>query len=238
MTVRGEKGIDRLWRTPPASGQLHKAAPIDSGRVMMMASNMAHLCEQNLRHLVTDLAFNLDELASKDLTGYSEDVTRDATMSVASAAHVWDQINFSRRTGRRYGPFVLVPDEGDRAVSAVPRKVRVVVQSNVGAGAVQAGVCAVMTRGSSPDDIHTGRYLDAREDSMLASGVVSTTFDLEPSAVVDGSYRYDRSLPSAQSADGATQTQVRVFYLWMGFSVWRIIPGTLEVLSVSAYEIR
>lgn len=65
MTIKGEKAIDRLWRTPPASAQLHKSAPIDSGRVMMMASNIAHLCEQSTRHLAVDVAFRLDELASQ-----------------------------------------------------------------------------------------------------------------------------------------------------------------------------
>lgn len=238
MTIKGEKAIDRLWRTTHASAQLHAYAPIDSGRVMMMSSNISHLCEQSTRHLATDVAQTLDELASKDLTGYSEDVTQDATMPVASAEHVWDQINFSRRTGRRYGPFVLIPDEGDRAVSATARKVRVVVQSNLGAGAVQAGVCAVMTRGSSVDEIHSGRYLAAEEDTALSSGVQTTRLTLTPTAVVDGSYRHDRVLPSAPSADGATMTPLRMFYIWVGFSVWRVFPGTLEALSISVFETR
>lgn len=137
----------------------------------------------------------------------------------AHAEHVWDQINFSSRTGRRYGPFVLIPDEGERAVSAMPRKVRMVAQLSVSAGAAQAGVCAVMTRGSGVDDIHAGRWLAAAELTGLSSGVQTVAFTLAPTAIVDGSYRHDRMIPSAPSADGATLTPVRTFYLWLGCSV-------------------
>ncbi len=240
--IRSERAYTRCVRVPIASARLTDLAPFDSGRAMIdCTNNLGHLCIESVRHLVDDAGFSLDTLSADNLADLDTDVTNDTTLpSVAGVSHAWQEIGWSQWTARRWGPFVVSADEGDRPVSALPRKVRVVVELSLPTSS-QAKVVAVMTRGSGADEIYSGHPLALDE---IASGLTGggspmpspLVFDLEPAAIVDATYPADRAVVC--SGSGATTHVVRSFYLWLGFSIWRIVSDTIEVHSVSAYEYR
>lgn len=210
---------------------------LDAGRVQTdINNNLGHLCEESVRHLVAHPGMTLTQLQANGLTGYVDDVTRDLSIpSATDVAHVWQEIGFSKKSACRFGPFFIAPDNGDRPIAAAPRKVRVVVQLDVPAS-VRAGLCAVMTRTSGVEELRSGRFLDAKEKTGLVAGVTTERFDLSPSAVVDATYPHNLTVPCAPT--GATMAQLRTFYLWVGFSIWAIVPTTFDVLSISGFELR
>lgn len=238
MTIRSERIVDRLLSVPASSGRLTAYNALDAGRAFVdLTSNPAHLCQESVRPLFFDAGTTATQLQANDLSGYTGDVARDYTHPTASdVTHVWEEIAFTRKSARRFGPFSISPDEGDRPTNAVPRKVRVVVYADIPAS-VRAGLCAVITQTSSPEDIRTGRYIDAAEATGLAgAGLVAERFDLEPTRIVDGAYPRNRSLQCAPT--GATESQSRTFYVWVGWSVWAFVPTTFDVLTISGFERR
>lgn len=244
MTIRGERAITRLYRAP-ASGRFADESPLDSGTVIReLDSNLAHLCEESVRHLAWDFGeTGFADFTDNDFTGLASVSSADVVIpSAAEATHAWQQIAWDNRSARRFGPFVLVPDVGDRPVAARPRSVRVVVELKIPAGLTNCHFAAVLTRGSHPDEIYSGRYIAAYEQLTVASGSQTIRCDLDPDArsVVDGSYAVSRTLPSAPAGSQSTaHTPVRTFYLWVGMVVTSVLgASTVEVLSVSAYETR
>lgn len=238
MTIRSERITTKLIKVPPSSDRLISYRALDSGRAFVdLTSNPAHLCQESVRPLFFDAGTTATQLQANDLSGYTGDVARDYSHPTASdVTHVWEEIAFTRNSGRRFGPFSISPDEGDRPSAATPRKVRVVIYADIPAS-VRAGLCAVMTQTSSPEDIRTGRYLDAAEVTGLAgAGLTVARLDLEPARLVDGAYPRNRTLPCAP--DGATEAAVRTFYVWVGWSVWAFVPTTFDVLSISGFEYR
>lgn len=237
--IRGERAYDRCIRVPAATGRLHNLASFDAGRAMIdCSSNLAHLCTESVRHLVDDPGFDLDTLSANNLGDLDADIANDATLpSVPGVLHSWQQIGWSQWTARRWGPFTVSADEGDRAVSATPRKVRVIVEV-VFPTSDQAQVCAAITRGSSVDEIYAGHPLAVDEitSGLTGGGLKRLVFDLEPTAIVDATYPADRSVLC--SGTGATTHVVRTFYVWLGFAIWRAFADTIEVVSVNAYELR
>lgn len=242
MTIRGERAISRLYRTG-GSGRLAHKRPLDAARVITeLDNNTAHLCEESLRHLVWDAGFDLPAISLGNSEGFRNRNARDVAIpSQDEVAHVWQQIAFDRRTARRYGPFVMVPDVGERAVDARPRSVRVVVECDIPSGFFDANACAVMTRGSHPNEIFEERFLAADESTALSSGAQMFEWDLVPDTdwIVDATMRPSRSLPSAAAGASVTaNTAFREYYLWVGFAVYSIGELTIDVRSVSAFERR
>jgi hypothetical protein len=236
--IRSERAFDRCIRVPIASARLTDLAPFDAGRAMIdLTSNTAHLSTESVRHLFDEPPYELDTLSANNLGDLDTDITNDTTLpSVAGVSHAWQEIGWSQWTARRWGPFVISADEGDRPVSALPRKVRVQAHVTLPAGLASSKIVAVMTRSSGADEIYSGHPLAVHEITGVASGLSLQTFDLDPSAIVDATYPADRAVVC--SGSGATTHVVRSFYLWLGFSIWRIVSDTIEVHSVSAYEYR
>lgn len=234
--IRSERAYTRCLRVPAASSRLTDLAPFDAGRAMIdLTSNTAHLSTESVRHLFDEPSYELDTLSPNNLGDLDTDITNDTTLpSVAGVSHAWQEIGWSQWTARRWGPFVVSADEGDRPVSALPRKVRMQAHVTLPAGLASSKIVAVMTRGSGADEIYSGHPLAVHESTGATSGL--QTFDLEPSAIVDATYPADRAVVC--SGSGATTHVVRSFYLWLGFSIWRIVSDTIEVHSVSAYEYR
>ena len=247
MTIRGERAITRVFDAPSTASRFTDESALDSSRVITeLDNNSAHLCEESVRHLVTDAGFALTSLGTNDYVGYVGGASLDVTIPSADQVdHVWQEIGWDNVVARRYGPFCLTPDVGERPVSARPRSVRVVVEVDVPSVSGNAGFACALTRSSSPTEIIDGRYIAAGEDVGITAGVTTFRFDLDPEAnsvVSDTSWPLARQIPSAPTggagSTGATSTGVRQFYLWVGFSVWDIGSATIEVLSVSAYETR
>lgn len=236
--IRSERAYDRCIRVSAASSRLTDLAPFDAGRAMIdLTSNTAHLSTESVRHLFTERPFELDTLSANNLGDLDTDITNDTTLpSVAGASHAWQEIGWSQWTSRRWGPFMVSADEGDRPVSALPRKVRMQLRLTMPTGLASAKIVAVMTRGSNADEIYSGHPLAVHEITGVSSGLSEQIFSLDPSAIVDATYPADRAVVC--SGSGATTHAVRGFYLWLGFSVWRIVSDTIEVHSVSAYEWR
>lgn len=234
--IRSERAYTRCLRVPIASARLTDLAPFDAGRAMVdLTSNTAHLSTESVRHLFDEPPYELDTLSADNLVDLDTDITHDTTLpSVAGVSHAWQEIGWSQWTARRWGPFVVSADEGDRPVSALPRKVRMQAHVTLPAGLASSKIVAVMTRGSGADEIYSGHPLAVDEITGATSGL--QTFDLEPAAIVDATYPADRAVVC--SGSGATTHVVRSFYLWLGFSIWCIVSDTIEVHSVSAYEYR
>lgn len=242
MTIRGERVITRLFRTHGAGRLAHKR-PIDAGTIIAeVDSNLAHLCEEGPRHLVTDAGFTLPTFTPSNSASFRNRNAEDVSLpSQDDVTHVWQQITFDRRSGRRYGPFPMVADVGDRPVYARPRGVRMVVEIIVPSGLAACNVCAAMTRDSSPTEIHEGRYIVAAEQTGLTAGTQTIRWDLVPDArwIVDATMRPWRSLPCAPTSSlGAAMNAFREFYLWFGASAISVAEANVEVRSVSAFEIR
>ena len=244
MTIRGERGITRLYRVP-TSGRFADESALDAGVVICeIDNNLAHLCEESVRHLAWDVgaegftAFTDNDFADLVAVASADVLIPDAT----EAANAWQQLAWDNRSARRFGPFVLVPDVGDRPVSARPRSVRVVVEAEIPVGLTNCHFVAALTRGSHPDEIMSGRAIAAYQQLTVASGTQTLRVDLDADArsVVDGSYAISRVIPSAPSgATSTANTPVRTFYVWCGFVVSSVL-GTeaVEILSISAYETR
>lgn len=242
MTIRGERATTRLLRVGGSSRLAHKR-PIDASRVIVeLDNNLAHLTEESVHHLVWDVGFKLPSTSLGNSSGWRDRNSSDVSLpSQDDVTHVWQQIAWDRRTARRYGPFVLVPDAGDRPVDARPRSVRVVAKCDIPSGFTVAGACAVMTRGSHPNEIFEGRYIAAAESPGLSAGAQTLEWDLVPDTAwtVDGAMRPNRTLPSAPtSMTSTTSTAYREYYLWVGWSVVSIGELSTEVFSVSAFERR
>ena len=95
-----------------------------------------------------------------------------------------------------------------------------------------------MTRGAGPDEIFSNRYIAAYESPTVAAGNQTVRFDLDPPTtfVVDGSYLVNRSFPC--SATGATQSRVRLFWVWVGMLISDSEAANVTCNSVSVYETR
>lgn len=247
MTIHGEAARSQLFDVHSATTRFADEVALDASRVITeLDSNTAHLCEESVRHLVMDHGYDLTSLGTNDYVGYVGGASLDVTVPASTqVAHVWQEIGWDNVVARRYGPFALVPDEGERPVSARPRSVRVVVEADVPAVSGAAGFACALTRSSSPVEIIDGRYIAAGESAGIGSGVTTFRFDLDPepsSLVSDTSWPVSRQIPSAPTggagSTGATSTGVRVFYLWVGWSVWDLGSATITVLSTSAYETR
>lgn len=236
MTVRGERAIDRCFRVPSASVRFTDESALDSSRVITeLDNNLAHQCEESVRPLFVQSGYNLTTLGINDYVGYIADITRDVPQpSPANVQHVWQEIGFSRRTARRWGPFSIVPDAGDMALEAKPRPVRLIARLIVPAGLSVCGACAIMTRSDDANEIMTGRYLAAAETTGITAGTVELVYDLAPEAFVDDSYPATNTAPSG----GTQSTALRSFYLWFGVSAWDIGTQTVNVLEVSGFEVR
>lgn len=239
MSIASERAYTRCIRVPIASARLTDLAPFDSGRAMIdCTNNLGHLCIESVRHLVDDAGFSLDTLSADNLADLDTDITSDTTLpSVSGVAHAWQEIGWSQWTARRWGPFFVSPDEGDRPVSALPRKVRMVIECTLPTS-FRAGIVAVMTRGSNADEIYSGRPLAVQEitSGLTGGGWGRQSFDLEPAVYADAFYPADRAVVCAGS--GTTSHVVRGFYLWLGFSIWSLVADTIEVHSVNAFEYR
>jgi len=245
VTIRGERGITRLYRTPP-TGFWETADAIDSGIVMReLDSNSAHFCQESVRHLATDshrtalFAFSTVDwnngraLQAQDVIAPSVDDIQFTRQGLA-----WD-----KRSALRYGPFTIVPDEGNKPVEAQPRAVRLVAQVRIAAGLDRADACAVMTRGSSPREIFAGEALAVNEQNGLASGLQTLRFDLvpDPNLAVDAAIRPSLVLPSANNSGGvgAVRSSLRQYFIWLGFVLTDSAPvSACVVRGVSVYERR
>lgn len=236
-TIRSERVADRLVIVPASSTRLNSYRALDAGRAMTdLTSNTAHLCEESVRPLFSAVGPTITQLQANDLAGFTADVARDyPPPSATDVTHAWEEIAWTRNSCRRFGPFSISPDNGDRPTNGTPRKVRVVLQLDVPVS-TRSKACAVMTATSSAEDIRTGRYLDAAEVTYGGTGVTTSRFDLDPQRLIDGAYPYNRTVPCSPS--GATDTQLRTFYLWVGWSIWAYVPTTFDVLSISAFEMR
>lgn len=245
MTIRGERAITRLFKTA-ASGLWETADAIDSGIAMReLDSNAAHLCEESVRHLATEsYPYSILAVSTVDwATGraiQSQDVIPPSANDIQ---FTWQGLAWDNRSALRYGPFPMIPDVGDKPVEARPRSVRVVAEVTIAAGLDRADACAVMTRGSSPADIFSGKYLAVQALNGLASGAQTLRFDLVPDSnlAVDAAIRPDLVLSCASNAGGsgtATNT-LRQFYVWLGFVLTDSAPiNACDVRSVSIYERR
>lgn len=240
MTIRGERAITRLFRVP-ATGHWETADALDAGIAMReLDNNSSHLCEESVRHLAMDAPGDLYTFTDTDWVSGEAIQSHDVNVpSLGDIQHAWEGLAWDNRSAYRYGPFVLVPDVGNRPVAARPRAVRVVVHLSIAAGLTVAGASAVMTRGSGADEILSGRSLVAVESAGLGAGVQTLRFDLAPDdrMLVDNAYRADRVLTSASI--GTTSSTLRQYWLWVGFVLTDsgIVPAA-EILSVSAYEVR
>lgn len=242
MTIRGERVMTRLFRTSGAGRLAHKR-PIDAGTIITeVDSNLAHLCEEGPRHLVTDAGFTLPTFTPGNSEGFRNRNAEDVSLPPQDGVtHVWQQITFDRRSGRRYGPFPMVADVGDRPVNGRPRGVRMVVDVIVPSGLSGCSICAAMTRDSSPTEIHEGRALVTLEQTGLSAGTATFRFDLVPDArwIVDATVRPWRTLPCAPTTSrGTALNTIREFYLWFGVSAISVAEATVEIRGVSAFEIR
>jgi hypothetical protein len=245
MTIRGERALTRLYRVG-SSGEMETADALDAGTVIReLDNNLAHLVEESVRHLVVDNGgYDLTPVKNSDYASRTHLNASDVNVpSWADATNSWQQISWDNRNSRRYGPFDVIPDVGDRSINARPRSVRVSVELAVAAGLTQADAFAMMTRGSHPDEIFRGQYMAAGATVAMAAGYQRITWDLDPdSHVYADNIRRDLVLPSAPSTAGVAvaSTPLRVFWLWVGFLVRNAAgAGTaVEILSVSAYEVR
>jgi hypothetical protein len=176
VTIRGERAITRVFDAPSAASRFTDESALDSSRVITeLDNNSAHLCEESVRHLVTDAGFALTSLGTNDYVGYVGGASLDVTIPSADQVdHVWQEIGWDNVVARRYGPFCLTPDVGERPVSARPRSVRVVVEVDVPSVSGNAGFACALTRSSSPIEIIDGRYIAAGETSASRQ---ATTFD-------------------------------------------------------------
>lgn len=214
---------------------------LDAGTVLLEIDQaLAHHCYESSRHLAWDLGE--DEYfawSDQSLTAYENCQTMDVTPPMATyAIDAWQKIPWDLRCARRYGPFALLPDVGDRPVNARPRSIRVVWEVVVPSGLTNSKAVAVMTRGSGADEIFSNRYIAAVQSSTVSAGTQTVRLDLDPPATftVDGSYTSARTIPSA--ASGATTTRVRLFWVWVGFFASDADTTAVESLSVSVYETR
>lgn len=242
MTIRPEKGATRLFRVP-ASGHWNAEDAIDAGIVMReLDSNLGHLCEEGVRHAAWDPGTNLTSFTDNAFVSYAsaqaEDVPVPASGQVASG---WQMIAWDSRSARRFGPFAMVPDVGNRPVDAGPRTIRVVAELDVPVGLSNSRAVVVLTRSQSPSEIMSGLYLAAAESYPLSTGAQTYRWDLEPGTrgYVEGRPP-DRMLPSAPTTtNAAASTPVRTFWVWVGFVLTEPAGAlALEVLSLSAYESR
>lgn len=237
--IRPEKMIDRIVKMPPASTIAAANKPLDAGRAMSITNNIAHLCEQDASQIVLAMGRAYSLLSGNGYATYSGDVARDGSPPSASGVtKIGQQIGWTDRTALRFGPFSLIADEGDSTVRSTVRKVRVYVRFGATGVIDHAGMCAALTRGSSPAEIVEGRAL-AYAETAVGSSDTEARFDLEPSAVIDATTPADRSIPSAPESYGsAVQTPVRTYYVWVGWSLWDNSPGTFALHSVAAFEYR
>lgn len=245
MTIRGERAIARCIRVPPAAQRFTAGSALDSSRVMTeLASNTAHLCEESVRHLVSDPGFSVTVLSAVGLV-LTPDTSEDGGRANPLAARTWDRIRFTEGTGRRYGPFSLVADEG-APTSPRARAVTVRCDVLVPPQAIPSPwlpawpapmACALLTAGPSIADVVDGRRLAWHEWSLVA-GRNELEATLSSSVVISPLYPEQHRMPSS----GTQFSAVRCFYLWIGFSLFAPL-GELggdphEVLSVDAWETR
>jgi hypothetical protein len=197
-----------------------------------LTNNLGHLCQESVRHLCTVRPFTMETMS-----GYN-DSARDLGSSDGGGPTERGRIRWTRNTARRWGPFFVSADEGEHAASAMLRKVRVAIELTVPAGVTSARGIFVLTKGSSAEEILSRRELAAVERSWpSAGGYITERVLLEPTAVVDASYRADRAVPC--SPTGATMNMLRVFYVWVGLSVIDpSAPRQIFVHSISVYEAR
>lgn len=240
MTIGPERMLTRGYRVP-SSGRFDDEDALDAGTVLLEIDQaLAHHCYESSRHLAWDLGE--DEFAvisDNDLVTYRNVSTTDVLPPAdAYVANPWQKISWDLRYARRYGPFALAPDVGDRPVNARPRSVRVVYEVVVPAGLTNCVAVAAMTRGSSADEILSERYIAAVASSTVTSGTKTVRFDLDPNAtmVVDGSYQSTRVLPCTPT--GQTRVRLRMFWVWVGFFASSGDATAVESLSISVYETR
>jgi hypothetical protein len=225
----------------PASGRFDDEDALDAGTVLIEIDQaLAHACFESPRHLAWDLGEDeYQAFADNALVAGENLITMDVTPPVTSAvAHAWQRIPWDLRVARRYGPFAVVPDVGDKPVNGRPRSLRVVCEVVVPSGLTNCKAVAVMTRGSGADEIFSDRYIAAYESGTISSGTQTVRFDLDPPTTftVDGSYPSTR--PLLCSASGSTQTRLRFFWVWVGFFASDNVATAIESLSISVYETR
>lgn len=225
----------------PASGRFDDESALDAGTVILEIDQaLAHACFQSPRHLAWDLGEDVfTGFSDNSLVNYLNVVTTDVPAPVTSeVTHAWQKIPWDLRVARRFGPFAVVPDVGDRPVNGRPRSIRVVLELTVPSGLTNCQAVAVMTRGAGPDEIFSNRYIAAYESPTVAAGNQTVRFDLDPptSFVVDGSYLVNRSFPC--SATGATQSRLRLFWVWVGMLISDSDAVNVQCNSVSVYETR
>lgn len=236
--IRPEKMVDRLIVMPSAATIAAANKPVDSGRAASITNNLGHLIEQDAGQLFWDVGETYSTLSSNDLATFSGDIPRDGTPpSAAGVTRTANKIGWSAKTARRYGPFAIIADEGDSAVNAKPRKVRIVARFDAVGSIYLSEMCAAITAGSSPEEILTGRELAYAQGSVTAIET-EKRFDLEPDVTVDVTYPTQRGIPSAPTGTGAAVTQVRTFYVWLGWAMYKTGTGSFTLQSVSAFEYR
>jgi hypothetical protein len=241
VSTIGPQRVNARGYRVPSSGRFDDEDALDAGTVILEIDQaLAHHCFQSPRHLAWDLGED-EFLAVSDnsLVGYESVITMDVTPPVAGAvSSSWQKIPWDLRVARRFGPFALVPDVGDRPVNGRPRSVRVVYEVVVPSGLTNCKAVAVMTRGSGADEIFSDRYIAAFESATVASGTQTVRFDLDPPTTftVDGSYPTSRAILT--SATGSTQVRLRTFWLWVGFFASDNTATAVESLSISVYETR
>lgn len=240
MTIGPERMAVRGYRAPLA-GRMDDEDVLDAGTVLLEIDQaLAHHCYESSRHLAWELGE--DEYYAwpdNELVAFENVQTMDVTPPMAAyAVDPWQKIPWDLRVARRFGPFPLLPDVGDRPVNARPRSIRVVWEVVVPSGLTNSRAVAVMTRGSGADEIFSGRYIAAATSGTVGAGTQTVRVDLDPptTMTVDGSYTSARSLPSAPT--GATTTRLRQFWVWVGFFASDSDSTAVESLSVSVYETR
>lgn len=229
----------RYLDLPPAgSSALDNGSPFDAATEMVLRNNLAHLAEESLRQLVTDLSPNqLSKVASLDgWSGLVDEAPASGSWTRPTAALIsWDQ-----RTALRYGPFPLAVDRtipsgtgpADGAITI--RKVRVRIDCTVTDATTQV-LCA-LTIGDGFDPIE---FFGTASDTFgllqsttpgVSAGVVP--FDLVCTIPGDQFLRSPMT-SRATATHGATQSPELYGYLWIG--VYH--PSGIDLWSITAYEI-
>lgn len=249
--VRSERGITRVYDVVALADRFTDEDPLDSGRVMTeLVNNPAHLCEEGVRHLVWDVGGDYTQYNTNDFGQYVASSSTDIEPPTPSEVlYSWQLTANDRRNTRRYGPFAGAPDnvpDGEPVLSqnGCLRRVRVVVEIDIATFGAYMAVFAVLTKSSDVNDVLRNRYIAAAEITLtstpsLALGFNTVRFDLDPSSIVDATIFPERSLPSAPTG-GATRvvTPVNTYWLWVGQCGWGGAVPDVEVISVSAFEIR
>jgi hypothetical protein len=226
VATESEDSARYIKHPPAATCWSRDGMTLDSGTVMVLESNLAHLAHESTRHWVWDPGAG--DVNAYKANGWDSGRREGAIIAADQVEEA--EISWDRRIARRYGPFYLVCDRLTDTGHAVPRKVRFLWKSASGGVGIGFNQYVALTSGATPPSVAGAlafQKVTTVGDNDVTLSIAAPLAGLAAPPV--------RCRPDGSAGYAASFVEAVQVYAWFG---WHNNTGTYAWYGLTILETR